>query len=72
MVARLDLTSGMEGALGGGSNDKKTNAAGETQSEAPEEFLAFILPMEERNIRMAELQSLGVDLPTNTLISLLR
>lgn len=33
---------------------------------------SFLLSREERDVRMAELQSLGVDLPNDTLVILLR
>ena len=57
-MGRRDLEYGMGGRGGAGSNDSVN--------------LDSCLTVEDHNIRMAELQSLGVDLDTEKLLLLLR
>lgn len=86
VVGRQDLVTGMSGSGGfgiggdGGSGPRgSTYGAGGDDMEVDgceeaEDALhaCFLLSREERDVRMAELQSLGVDLPNDTLVTLLR
>lgn len=70
MVGRQDLAVGMgtsiaTGANGGGFNSGDGGLGDGTTSRLP-------LSEEERDVRLAELMSFGVDLPNETLITLLR
>lgn len=54
---------------GAGGDDMEVDACGEAEDLLHPRYL---LSREDRDVRMAELQSLGVDLPNDTLVTLLR
>ena len=84
VVGRQDLVSGMSG--GGNSGSRDSGPRGSTYGAGGGDdgmdvvyddadfplHPCFFLSREERDVRMAELQSLGVDLPNDTLVTLLR
>lgn len=58
--------------LGGDGSARRSDAALQGDGVRGGGGGAFPLSAEERNVRMAELRSLGVDLPTDKLTMLLR
>lgn len=75
VVGRQDLAKGMGSAdgvkLGGDDSAGRSDAALQVDGVRGG-AAAFPLSAEERNVRMAELRSLGVDLPTDKLTTLLK